>query len=227
MKPEVSGHTSSGRGGNTGCLLPASPATRSLPPPCAGAHCTAPRRMGLKNWSHVNLLIFLPQPPITLIYHVAAQMLWGCQNHTAGKGERGLSLPAGASNLHQIWSNVDPHPTLQACGLEMCISWLEQWWNKAAWQHRSHSEHQSQAMELTQGANMELTVGPVAISISPVASCSRHAMLTQVMCFLTWVIACINTKQAETHGTELGLPLSHLSPNFQRPDKTRNEPVPS
>lgn len=178
-----------------GYLLPASPATRSLPPPCAGAHCTAPRRMGSKNWSHVNLLIFLPQPPITLIYHVAAQVLWGCQNHKDGKGERGLSLPAGASNLHQIWSNVDPHPTLQACGLEMCISWLEQWWNKAAWQHRSHSEQQSQAMELTRGANMELTVGPVAISISPVASCCRHALLTQVMCFLTWVIACMASAQ--------------------------------
>lgn len=87
---------------------------------------------------------------LLMIYHVAAQWLWECQNHTAGKEEGGPSLPTGDYNLDQIQHNINPHPNMQARGLKMRVSWLKQWWKKGDWQHRAHSEQLSQAMKLTQ-----------------------------------------------------------------------------
>lgn len=129
-------------------LLP--PCSLSHVLPCAGANCTATKWVGSMSWSDGNLLAFLPELPVTLIYHVAAQWLRGCQNHTAGKGEGGPSLPTGAYNLDQIQHNVNPHPSMQAWGLKMHISWLKRWWKKGDWQHWAHSEQLSQAMKLTQ-----------------------------------------------------------------------------
>lgn len=129
-------------------LLP--PCSLSHVLPCAGANCTATKWVGSMSWSDGNLLAFLPELPVTLIYHVAAQWLRGCQNHTAGKGEGGPSLPTGAYNLDQIQHNVNPHPSMQAWGLKMRISWLKRWWKKGDWQHWAHSEQLSQAMKLTQ-----------------------------------------------------------------------------
>lgn len=91
------------------------PATCSLPIPCAGPNnCRAKRWMQSMNWSDVNLLSFLSDPPVTLIYHVAAQLLvyqyWEYQNHVAGEGEgQWLLLTGVIYTRFSVTSTHTPH----------------------------------------------------------------------------------------------------------------------
>lgn len=62
----------------------------------------------------MNLLSFLSDPPVTLIYHVAAQLLvyqyWEYQNHVAGEGEgQWLLLTGVIYTRFSVTSTHTPH----------------------------------------------------------------------------------------------------------------------